>query len=185
MEKRRGLRARRIAGITVCVDEDKEESASGHIMRAMRAISDRLDTLEKTSVPVRGEAKQTQRNAKQVQCFGCGEYGHYKLFCRNDVSRCRGKDISPCYVCGELVHLARECSRRRMVLGRDKVTDAEQMQSTMKPLTRKTVSSESKSSFGEPEKKHIASCRWTQKVFSDPSSLLVSVVIGRRHGIVW
>ena len=83
----------------------------------MRAISDRLDTLEEKSHPVRGEAKQTQRNGKQVQCFGCGEYGHYKRVClTNDVSRYRGKDIGSCYVCGELGHLARACSRRRMVL---------------------------------------------------------------------
>ncbi|XP_062519288.1 uncharacterized protein LOC134194377 [Corticium candelabrum] len=67
-----------------------------------------------------------------------------------------------------------------MVLGRDKVTDAKQMQSTMKPLMKKTVSRESKSSFAEAEKKHMASCRWTQNVFSDPSSLLVSVCIGRK-----
>ena len=74
-----------------------------------------------------------------------------------------------------------------MVLGRDKMTDAEQMQSTIKPLMNKTVSRGSKSSFGEQEKEHIASCCWTQKIFSDPpSSLLVSVVIGGgRHGIVW
>ena len=52
------------------------------------------------------------------------------------------------------------------------------MQSTMKPLMKKAVSRGSKSSFGKPEKKHIASCRWTRKVFSDSSSLLVSVVIG-------
>ena len=32
LEKRRGLRARRIAGITACEDDDEEESASGHIM---------------------------------------------------------------------------------------------------------------------------------------------------------
>ena len=82
LEKRRGLGARRIAGVTACEDDDEEESASGHIMRAVRAISDRLDTLEKTSHPVRGEAKQTQRNCKQVQCFGCGEYGHYMLMIR-------------------------------------------------------------------------------------------------------
>ena len=90
-------------------------------MRAMRAISDRLDTLKKTSHPVRVEAKQTQRNTKQVQCFGCGEYGHYKRFCPNDVSRCRGKDTGPCYICGKLGHLARACSRRRIELGRDQV----------------------------------------------------------------
>ena len=75
-------------------------------------------------------------------------------------------------VSGELGHLARACSRRRMVLGCDKVTDAEQMQSTMRPLMKTTVSRGSKSSVGEPEKKHIASCRWNQKVFSNPSSFL-------------
>ena len=48
----------------------------------------------------------------------------------------------------------------------------------MNLLMKKTVSRGSKSSFGEPEKKHIASCRWTRKVFSDPTSSLVSVVIG-------
>ena len=118
-----------------------------------------------------------------MQCFGCGEYGHYKRFRPNYVSRCRGKDIGPCYVCGKFGHLARTCCRRRMVLMRDKVTDAEQMQSTMKPLMKKTVSRKSKSLFGELERKHIASRRWTQKAFSDPSSLLVFVVIEGRHGI--
>ena len=58
------------------------------------------------------------------------------------------------------------------------MTDSEQMQSTIKPLMKKTISRGSKSSFGEPEKKPITPCCWTQKVFSDLSSLLVSVVIG-------
>ena len=60
LEKRRGLRARRIAGITACEDDDEKENASGHIMRA---ISDRLDTLEKISHPISlkrgGEADTT------------------------------------------------------------------------------------------------------------------------------
>ena len=155
-----------------------KKSVSGHSMRAMRAKSDRLDTLGRRS---RHNGMPNKWNVLVIVSMDMTS--GFALMIYRDVVRSKG--IGPCYVCSELGYLALACSRRRMVLGRDKVTDAEQKQSTMKSLMKKTVSRGSKSPFGELEKKDIASCRWTRKVFSDPSSLLVSVVIEARHAIVW
>ena len=169
LEKRRGLRSRRIAGIAACADDGDEDEGSGTaVLRAVKALTSRLEKLESRSQSVQPEQKFSQtspgeRNAKIGPCFGCGQYGHLRQSCPNPspgVVGKFGKAIGPCFACGGYGHFARHCANKRS--------------ESSAPCSLQQAPKRG-------DEKQMATCSVSGKAFSDPSSLLMSVLIAQNE----